>query len=291
MYCGNFIYGETQTIVNNVNSVEQCYMPPVGIWSDGINPCIPDWTFGGSNIERGDCYYFPDDPPPPLPNDPDGGSTSGDNGTVTNPVNPLELVNHVTDSCLKKTVNRILNSNVTGKIAEIIKSLDKKTNVTINIYDSDNTINNKAGQTTGTKWQPVPNKPDDFSTNITLSKSHLLNSSQEYVAAVVIHEILHAYFREKTGNKEILDGLDHEDMARYYVGAIAEFLHDLYNIDMIDAYAIAWEGASDTKIYRELNSLEISRDDESITTMSKSDLSMIATKYLAKIEGKPLCQK
>jgi len=289
-YCGNFSYGVTQTPVNNVNTVEECYQPPGGYWSDGVNSCVPDWTFGGSQIIRGDCSYTPNEPPPlPPPSSSDPNNNPDDNGVIINPTDPYKFENLVVDTCLKNTVNEVLSNNIKGKISEIIKKLDRNVNITITFYDVENTVDNRPGATGNTHWLMQAGVVKSFTTDITLSKSHLLESSKEYAAAVIMHEILHAYFRQSTAQKEKFDGLDHETMAENYITPMAEFLSELYGIKLYDAYAIAWEGVQDTKAYKEADQLQLWSDKESVAHTSKSDASFVSTQYLTKIKGLPLC--
>ena len=73
-----------------------------------------------------------------------------------------------------------------------------------------------------------------FRTDITLSKDHLKSSSKEYLSLTLIHEILHAYFRENTEKSEAFEGEDHSKIAKDYVTPVAEFLSLVYGITKVD---------------------------------------------------------
>lgn len=181
-----------------------------------------------------------------------------------------------------------------GKIKEIINRLGGRSDVHIRIYDAPFTTNGYPGQTSGTYWtkDPVTNEITSFNTNIILSQDLLLTSSQEHIAAVLIHEILHAYFRENTGKAEQFEGLDHQTMVNDYINPIAEFLTSLYGISLTDATAIAWDGVSDTDAYKNTSNFTVGSGTNA-TTISKEDLQGINSNYVAKSngKGKGLCQE
>jgi hypothetical protein len=206
---------------------------------------------------------------------------------------PPDINNEVQYTCLKKLVTKTINGNVIGQIQDIITKLDKNVNVHIKILDAQTNSNNSAGQTSGTYWtkDPATNQTTGFYTNISLSKDLLLESSQEHTAAVLLHEILHAYFRETTSKTEAFENLDHQTMANDYVKPMADFLSSLYSISLTDATALAWDGVVGTKAFINSSSFTIGSGVNTIT-LAKQDLQNINTSYVLKInaKGKGLCQ-
>jgi len=202
-----------------------------------------------------------------------------------------EIINNVTDTCLKKTVDAILNNSVTGKIREIISGLDSNTNVHIKVFDAATTLNGSAGQTTETSWITPPNGTTQFNTNITLSTDLLLGSTKEHATAVLIHEIIHAYFRKNTGKKQEFEGKDHSDIANNYISPMASFLSDFFSISLTDATCLAWNGVADSKAFKEATAFTVGMGSNA-TTISKEDMGVIATNYALKLngKGKGVCQ-
>ena len=201
-----------------------------------------------------------------------------------------EIINNVTDTCLKKTVNSVLGSDVIGKISEILSNLDSNTNVHIKVYDAETTTNGGAGQTSSTSWQEV-NGIINFNTNITLSRDLLLGSTKEHAASVFIHEIIHAYFRQSTGKEEEFKGKDHADITNNYINPMAEFLSGLFNISLTDATCLAWNGVADSDAFINTTTFTVGTGTNA-TTISKGDMGVIATNYTLKLngKGKGVCQ-
>ncbi|RYG20364.1 MAG: hypothetical protein EOO07_05010 [Chitinophagaceae bacterium] len=108
-----------------------------------------------------------------------------------------EIINNVKEPCLKNIVDLTLNNDITGAIKDIIKNLDKDISVKIKVFDATTTTNGGSGETINTQFtkDPITENVIGFSTNIVLSKDVLLTSSREFTTSVIIHEILHAYFR------------------------------------------------------------------------------------------------
>lgn len=84
---------------------------------------------------------------------------------------------------------------------------------------------------------------------ITLSKSKLSNTSKEFVTAVIIHEVVHAYFKA-TGQKY---DFDHNIMANNYVHLFATYLSSLYSLSERDSIALVWLGIPDSEYFKQNN--------------------------------------
>lgn len=193
---------------------------------------------------------------------------------------PPEIINNVTDTCLFKIAKLVLENNMVGEIAAIISALDSNTIVKVKIYDAPQNPDGSAGRTSETKWSPDPQNAQitNFSTNITLSRSLLLGSTKEHVATILIHEIVHAYFRESTSKKQEFDGKDHQDMATKYISPMANFISGLFGITLTDATALAWNTIADTDAFKNSTTFTIGSGSNAIT-ITKQDLQDIATFY------------
>jgi hypothetical protein len=84
--------------------------------------------------------------------------------------------------------------------------------------------------------------------SITLNDDALKNASMEYVAATILHETLHAYFRAEQGNT--LEIADHEEMSKKYIEPMAKMLNLTYLMPLDEARALAWGGLGDTQAWK-----------------------------------------
>ncbi|MCX2573809.1 SprT family zinc-dependent metalloprotease [Pedobacter sandarakinus] len=197
-----------------------------------------------------------------------------------------DIHNKTIDPCLTKIVDSLLKvKNITGKMDSILKKLNKDVSVQINVYDAETLSGNKPGQTSGGHWEN-----GIFSTDITLNKNILLNASKEFIVCTIIHEVLHAYFRDKEGKAEAINEMDHNQMANNYVLPMAEYLRDLFNITLYDATAIVWEGLKETNAYKNSTTFDIGSGVNKIS-VTKSDLSFRGTEYYLRLDnvGKKPC--
>jgi hypothetical protein len=84
---------------------------------------------------------------------------------------------------------------------------------------------------------------------ITLNTTDLRNASKEYIAATIMHEVLHGYFRAVNENKL----LDHNDMGLFYIDKMAAGIREIYpTISVNDANALAWGGVHESYTWNEL---------------------------------------
>ncbi|SFH08598.1 hypothetical protein [Pedobacter insulae] len=124
-----------------------------------------------------------------------------------------------------------------------------------------------------------------------MSKDILISSSKEFTCAVLIHEVLHAYFRQTTAKEEAFNELDHQTIASSYIEPMAEFISGLYGISLPDAMALSWNGVRGTKAFRDATSFTIGSG-TGVATLSKQDVLDQIRDYTLKLNGKGqgLCQ-
>ena len=168
--------------------------------------------------------------------------------------NYTEFEDNFTNPCFSKVLTNLKTHNFHGVIGDIIKKFVNSP--TFNLKFSNEPVlwnDDKSAKLDGGYYQS--------SNTIKLSESSLSQASQEYIASVIIHEILHA----KIGKTE---QIDHTTMLREYILPASEFLHSMYNNIRVDqAQTLFLRGVSknadgyDT-IVSYWRSLEISREDE-----------------------------
>jgi hypothetical protein len=83
----------------------------------------------------------------------------------------------------------------------------------------------------------------------------LHNASQEYIAATLYHEILHAYFFADGRNID-----DHQEMATKYINAMKNTLLEHFpNLTNLDAEALAWGGLSKSQAWQTFQQNDLGR--------------------------------
>lgn len=151
--------------------------------------------------------------------------------------NETEVKNKVKNVCLYNMVQNVLNSkNIENKIALMIDSVfGGSTAPSLIIEDKilPDTIDGAAFSTPAGSLIQL---------NVDLK-----DSSQEYIAATIMHEALHVYM----GHCGIILDVAHEAMAKDYVDVMANILKQIYShIDISDAKKLAWGGLQGTSIYK-----------------------------------------
>ncbi len=134
--------------------------------------------------------------------------------------NYTEFEDNFTNPCFSKVLTNLKTHNFHGVIGDIIKKFVNSP--TFNLKFSNEPViwnDDKTHKLDGGYYES--------SNTIKLSESSLSQASQEYIAAVLIHEILHA----KIGKTE---RIDHTTMLREYILPASEFLHSMYNNIRVD---------------------------------------------------------
>jgi hypothetical protein len=168
--------------------------------------------------------------------------------------NYTEFEDKFTNPCFSKVLTNLKTHNFHGVIGDIIKNFVNSPSFNLKFSNEPVLWNDDKTNKLDGGYYPSSN-------TIKLSESSLSQASQEYIAAVIIHEILHA----KIGKTE---QIDHTTMLRDYILPASEFLHSMYsNIRVDQAQTIFLRGVSNNadgydQIVSFWRSLEISREDE-----------------------------
>ena len=213
-----------------------------------------------------------------------GGGSSAPVVPVPTEAKPADIKNEVKDPCLKKVVDNLKNSNIVGKISDIISALDKNTKVQISVIDVLE-LYDKQGKSVAAQFNPKPGFVNgNFSGTITININTLLPTTKENTASAIIHEVVHAYFAY-TGQNNKLPAIEHQKIATDYVQPMASFLSGLYSIPIKDATALAWTGLRDANSYINSDSFNYLGG-----TLNKKEVEDIYRDYITKSSGKPVCQ-
>lgn len=168
--------------------------------------------------------------------------------------NYTQFVDDFTYPCFSKVLTTLKTHNFQGAIRDIINNFVNSPSFNLK-FTNDPIIWDD------TKTQKLDGGYYESTNTIKLSESSLSQASQEYIATVIIHEILHA----KIGKTE---RIDHTTILREYIKPASEFLHSVYNnISVEQAQNLFLRGVRNNALgYSEVvsiqRSFEIDRNDE-----------------------------
>ncbi len=159
-----------------------------------------------------------------------GGDGGGDNGSNN------RITNELSYPCFNSTFSSMVNGSFDNKVQNILQNFNKSANQNFTIRDewNDNELINATTQ----------------GNIITLNMKALANASQEFIAKVIYHEILHVYLNNSTAMS------DHQIMGNDYVNPMADALQSWFPINRDDAIALAWSGLQSSGCYQVLSQSE-----------------------------------
>jgi hypothetical protein len=180
-----------------------------------------------------------------------GGSAGGGGGGAASAL--TDVKNKVKDQCIKKVVDQImqskLNSNTITDILNNIFSINSNINIT---FVEDPTMVNSNGEPVDARTSHNPNSINPTDIVISLNTTTLTGTSQEYKAATIIHEIIHASL--DVSNASLSTPIDfysqyfqHSDMLEKYMEDMSSGLHDFFPyLSMNAARSLCLNGLGDT---------------------------------------------
>jgi hypothetical protein len=164
------------------------------IYSEGggsYYPSIPSFFGGGGGAPSSDAYDINFDPSAEL---------------------LFSIGNNVKNKCLLEALNGVINSKYDLK--GIIKDL-KLSNKTVYFYESTSLSNSDLATTTAQRGSQ--------SIQINLNLNILPSCSKELIAAVIYHELMHAYFISE--NMNMTEDEEHNEMGDYYIDSLYRLLN------------------------------------------------------------------
>lgn len=153
------------------------------------------------------------------------------------------------------------------------------TKVKVTFTDVELTSTNKPAMT-----GPITPLKESLNIPITLSRLHLKETTRENVTAVIIHEVIHAYF-VFNGLKNRLQTIEHEDMAVNYINPMAAYLISIYGIPEKDAVGLAWSGLSDAESYAKNDIFKYSNG-----SLTKNEIEDIYRNFITGKSGITMCK-
>ncbi|WP_333819129.1 hypothetical protein, partial [Ohtaekwangia sp.] len=170
-----------------------------------------------------------------------GGASGGAKTPAKKPVVVIPdddiIYDNVKSPCLRTAIKNLVNKDLTNDINKGILSIFG-TNPNMNLYfEEDAGLGKKPGTTR------VTNEKNPFNVTIYLNPN-FINSSSEYMTAVIYHEAIHAYL---DANKEDRDKLvQHVMMAHEYIEWLSSALNEVFPLlSAKSANALALSGLGD----------------------------------------------
>ncbi|GAB3364885.1 hypothetical protein GCM10027566_34890 [Arachidicoccus ginsenosidivorans] len=190
------------------------------------------------------------------PNDnplPSGGGNGGIGGSPYPPKLDLpELPPYIVDSiyidssiinspCMDSALTKVLNSR--DSIAFLIhNTFGGSGYLNLTFMKAQTLLSDKGNAIPGQTRYSNNGKED----TILLNYSQLAGSSQEYVAGVIIHEMVHAFLDQKNDSLLKEQTQQHSEIALHYVDQMANLLINIFpNLPLSDAQALSIDGLSD----------------------------------------------
>jgi len=213
------------------------------------------------------------------------GGSGGTNGSTTGlslSVNTIQSIkNLIIDPCPGSIVDQLKSGSLQTSVTQIFRNTFGSTD-DINVSFNYSPINsNDDGVTNGTR--SISQSTDQVSKanlNITLNSNTLGSASKEYLAAVAIHEMFHAYLDV---NNPTLNALSqHIYMAANYVNMTASTLRTMYpSLSYDDSMKISISGYG----IIQKNNPDAYNDVLTMYNYSADDVSNLSYQYRAGITG------
>lgn len=173
-----------------------------------------------------------------------GGGSSGEPTDVNfKDYNYSEISSELTNECLIAVLNDMQSKNIYGEVAGIL-SLFKETKILpiFNFRIKEMTFKEQFEEDTKDYYGQQKN-------GIIALNTHLLeNASKEFIAKVIMHEMLHKFILEDPVIKEY----DHTVMLDKFVKPMSFFINQLYGLAERDAFLISLAGLSLSPHYKNI---------------------------------------
>ncbi|NLR59240.1 hypothetical protein HGH93_14080 [Chitinophaga polysaccharea] len=204
-----------------------------------------------------------DDPVPP--------GTGG--GSTSNVIN--DVINNLTSPCFINVLHNVNSGTLQNQVSKILKDIFNQTDK-LNVRFYEDKLDDKIDGDTNAS-PVVSNGVTTLNIDITLNNKLIttFHSSQEYIAATILHEVLHAYFRAKGSNPLV----DHNDMGLFYIDNMAGGIKEVFpGISDDDARALSWGGVQESYAWAQLIKNSPTNANKIIDTNQKYRTSASGTK-------------
>ncbi len=200
-------------------------------------------TFG---VNKAQVNSVPPDPDPNDPGFPPPGNTQV-NCAVIDP-NAIDITNNLSNQCMRDMVNAIIAKGLKTELNKLIQGIFGGSAQPLLDFEDSSILqeglpDTVAGKTNGL-WHDQAHGGGLISAKVYLNVKILPNASKEYIAATIIHELLHAYI-DHNG----IPTNSHEEMATKYFSLMTKSLQNLFTLSDDEAKALTWGGLEKTLGY------------------------------------------
>jgi hypothetical protein len=158
-------------------------------------------------------------------------------GGNNSPALPSYIINALTKPCLKAALNKISGGTTNTFFKQIYNTFDTSTVNHLFIGEAD-----LADTAYGLAYSPLVIPSVGVALTITIDTVKLMSCSQEYMAYVLIHEVVHAAMFANIIQWDTTNS-QHNDMMSQYLTQMANSLTAAYpGLSMFDAYSICYTG-------------------------------------------------
>ncbi|WP_143305989.1 hypothetical protein [Chitinophaga vietnamensis] len=178
-----------------------------------------------------------------------GGGGAGGAGTGTGNIILYDIINNLQSPCLINSVHAVNNGVLKNTVSTILcRIFDQPDNFNIRFYEASlaDSIDGDTKPFTNSSGTSI-----SYNMDITLNSKLVtqFHSSQEYIVATILHEVLHAYFSAKNYNPIV----DHNEMGLFYIDKMSAALREIFpSLSDEDATALAWGGVHESYSWSEL---------------------------------------
>jgi hypothetical protein len=215
--------------------------PPTGGGGGGGTPPTPPepCPFGGAwyNFVPSTEPCGPTNPPiPPTEDPPYFTLVDVDADSVSNP-------------CVKGIITQMGSPAMTSfliKLYQKTQVIPNNDKVSLMFIENNSLVGNNGNPTAGhTDVNTLPDGTREI--KISLNPSYMANASKEFVATVILHELIHGFRKIKAPN--LTQEQQHQEILEGLAAEIATSLHDIFpNLLAVDAVSLSLQGLEDVTL-------------------------------------------
>ena len=189
---------------------------------------------GGGDYSQGYLPYF------------GSGGGGGGNSSPMNfsDYNYSKITNNLTNPCFIEVLQELQAGNAYGRVGEILRKFGlENSGLNFTINEKEIPISYSKTKVNGLEYDIVNRIFGNTVDNtISLNPVTLNQASKEFIAATILHEMLHVYIN--------IDGLtEHNQIIENYTNGISEMLISIYHMSPVEAKNISYSGLRSTGFY------------------------------------------
>ena len=152
-------------------------------------------------------------------------------------VNPVEIINQLTNDCLQSVYNQLMSGNINNEILKIFNDVFKD-GTKFNAFFNDGWVDPEGTDIAEANPRNIVKVGQDLisiDVDLNFDDALLVNYSREYIAFTFIHEMLHAYY---FGKPELFpseaqfgdqaEWFQHSSMLSEYLNEMASYISEVF---------------------------------------------------------------